>query len=116
MTQLRVTFVCGSGKCCCRAFKLLIYSCPFSRRPVTEAGERVTPSDLTAYRISHDFIGPCCLCAHDADMPQYVESSIYMAFDGPFFGEYVASCATNRCSYLGERGYIIVRCPLTSNV
>jgi hypothetical protein len=79
-----------------------------------ETGERVTPSDLTAYRISHDFTGPCCLCAHDTAMPQYVESAIYMAFDGPFFGEYVASCATNKCSYLGERD--LHHCKMPSNI
>jgi hypothetical protein len=71
------------------------------QRPVTETGERVTPSDLSAHRISHCFVGPCCLCARNTAMSQYVESDIRMATDGPFFGEYVASCATNECGYLG---------------
>jgi hypothetical protein len=71
-------------------------------RPITETGERVPPSDLSEHRTSHDFKVPCCLCACDAAAPQYVESEIYTATEGPFWGEYVAGCAADRCGYLGQ--------------
>ena len=74
-----------------------------SARPINDEGERVTPSDLIEYRRSHDFKGPCCLCASlDADLASYTESSIFLATCRPSSGKYVAACATGQCRYWGE--------------
>jgi hypothetical protein len=35
-------------------------------------------------------------------MVSYTESAVYIAVTGPYFGEYVASCALNRCGYSGK--------------
>jgi hypothetical protein len=72
-------------------------------RPVTDAGERVTPSNLVEYRREHDFKGPCCLCASlDPNENAYTEASIFLAKSGPSAGKYVAACATGLCRYWGE--------------
>ena len=72
-------------------------------RPVTEAGERVTPSNLIEYRRSYEFKGPSCLCASlDADENAYTEASIFVATSGPDAGKYVAACATGLCRYWGK--------------
>jgi hypothetical protein len=72
-------------------------------RPVNEAGERVSPSNLLEYRRTHDFKGPCCLCASlYADENAYTEASIFLAKSGPCTGKYVAACATGLCRYWGE--------------
>jgi hypothetical protein len=74
-------------------------------RPVTETGERVPPSDLLEYRRTHDFRGPCCLCASlDSSTlsTAYTEASIFVAIVGPCIGKYVAACATGQCRYWGK--------------
>ena len=72
-------------------------------RPVNQHGERVTPSDFEAYRLSHKVLGPCCLCPfQDRDVRNYKESPIFMVGLGRYAGEYVAACADNRCSYFGR--------------
>ena len=72
-------------------------------RPVNEDGERVTPSNLLAYRLSHDFLGPCCLCASlSFDVSAYTEASIFLATSGMSRGKYVAACATGQCRYWGK--------------
>lgn len=64
---------------------------------------RVKPSDLQDYRQSHRMLGPCCLCPmQDATQPDFVEAAMYMITVGLLSGEYVASCARNRCGYFGE--------------
>ena len=74
----------------------------FAQRPVDDAGERVTPSDLLEYRNSHDFRGPSCMCASlDLDTAAYTESAIFVATCGPSTGKYVAACATGQCRYWG---------------
>jgi hypothetical protein len=69
-------------------------------RPVNDAGERVTPSDLAAHRLSHRFLGPCCLCAV-SDQPTFTESAIVMVLSGHRAGQYVARCAQALCGYYG---------------
>jgi len=73
-------------------------------RPVSQAGLRVTPTDLSEYRRMHSFRAPCCLCActGDTDANAYCESAIYIAIRGPYSGEYVAGCASDACSYLSK--------------
>ena len=63
-------------------------------------GEQIKPCDLAAYRNTHDFQGPCCLCAaHDGS---YKESAFFKAAAGEYMGEYVAGCASSQCGYLGK--------------
>jgi hypothetical protein len=69
------------------------------RRPITPAGERVTPSDLWEYRYTHQFKALCCLCACTLD-GIYTESIIYQAFDGPYAGEFICGCASFKCGFL----------------
>ena len=72
-------------------------------RPVNDRGERVTPSDFDAYRMSHDVLGPCCLCPFQhSDVGHFKESAIFMVGHGRFAGEYVAACAEGRCDYFGD--------------
>jgi hypothetical protein len=99
-----------------KLFALIIgmsfYSASFSfatyiGRPINEAGERVTPSDLHEYRASHEFQGPCCLCASELSQglnaeTAYTEASIFVPAEGKFAGEYVAACAQGDCRYWGK--------------
>jgi hypothetical protein len=38
----------------------------------------------------------------DETGPDFVEAIMYRATTGPYRGEYMLSCAKNRCGYLGE--------------
>lgn len=79
-------------------------------RPVNGAGERVTPSELSDYRITHDFLGPCCLCAiptenlaEGAVNHKFMEALMQLSTPpSRFQGEFIARCAQNRCGFLGE--------------
>lgn len=76
-------------------------------RPVNDTGERVTPSELSDHRVTHNFLGPCCLCAvptsEGVTAQQFVEALIQMSTSpGHYQGEFVARCAQNRCGFLGE--------------
>lgn len=76
-------------------------------RPVNDAGRRVTPSELSDHRVTHDFLGPCCLCAVPTDeeggVNRFVETLMYMSTSpGDYQGEYVARCAHGGCGFLGE--------------
>lgn len=73
-------------------------------RPVNEAGECVTPSHLLEYRRTHEFRGPCSLCAalSPSDQKIYMEASIFLAVAGSSAGKYVAACAQGQCRYLGQ--------------
>lgn len=65
---------------------------------------RVPPSELASYRQTHRMLGPCCLCPMvDRNMPDFVESAIFLATVGHYAGEYVAACASKSgCGYMGE--------------
>ncbi|TEB18702.1 hypothetical protein FA13DRAFT_1803135 [Coprinellus micaceus] len=78
---------------------------PWPLNPETET--RVPPSKLEAYRRTHHFRGPCCLCAF-ASNRSYTEAKIGIVetFNGDkdrncsvLHGEYVATCATQACGY-----------------
>ena len=72
-------------------------------RPVKEDGQRVPPSELRNHRNTHKFLGPSCLCAlKDAEQPAFTEAAIYIAVTQDMAGEYVASCAKDRCGYHGK--------------
>lgn len=81
-------------------------------RPVKEDGERVVPSDLVAYRKSHQFRGPHCLCLllDDHDPSNHCEAAIVMITRGPNAGEYLACCALSKCGYVGESPQALVTC------
>ncbi|KAG2156447.1 uncharacterized protein EDB93DRAFT_1247156 [Suillus bovinus] len=70
--------------------------------PVNDDGARVVPSDLVAYRKSHRFRGPHCLCAFmdDHNPSDHHEAAIVMLKRGPRTGEYVACCASSKCGYV----------------
>jgi len=71
-------------------------------RPASDEA-RVHPQDLEDHRISHQMLGPCCLCPlAEATQPDFVEAAVYPASVGPYAGQYVASCAQGRCNYFGE--------------
>ena len=71
-------------------------------RPISEEGMHITPADLSNHCITHEFKTPCCLCACNFADARYIESTIYLATDGPYFGEYVAVCASGTCGYFGK--------------
>jgi hypothetical protein len=65
---------------------------------------RVQPSDLRYHRLSHQMLGPCCLCPlADSARPDFVEAAMYMASVGPYAGQYVASCAQDQCGYFSKQ-------------
>ncbi|OAX32109.1 hypothetical protein K503DRAFT_787415 [Rhizopogon vinicolor AM-OR11-026] len=72
--------------------------------PVNDDGERVVPSDLVAYRKSHQFRGPYCLCAitEDRDFNNHREAAMVMLTRGLNAGEHVACCALSRCGYFAS--------------
>ena len=72
-------------------------------RPVNDVGQRVTPSDLTDHRMSHRFLGPCCICpAIIEGRTEFSEAAFVMLMSGPRVGQYVARCASGECKYVGE--------------
>ena len=70
-------------------------------RPVNDNGERIAPSDLAAHRLSHQFLGPRCLCML-ANCDIHLETAMVMRRRGQYAGEYVACCVTGKCGYFGE--------------
>ena len=72
-------------------------------RPVNDQGQCVTPSNLAAHRLSHQFLGPRCLCML-GNYPDgtHKEAAMVLLTRGPYGGEYVACCTTQRCGYFGE--------------
>ena len=72
-------------------------------RHINDRGERVTPSDFEAYRMSYDILGPCCLCPFQfRDIGNFKEAAVSMMSRGRYVGEYVATCADGRCHYIGR--------------
>jgi len=62
----------------------------------------VLPADLPNFRLTHDFRGPCCLCARQDVEGTYTESAVFIGEDGPNFGKYMAGCASDQCGYLSK--------------
>src|SRR5215472_8186851 len=88
---------------------------PSTIRPVDQDGGRhVLPSELQAYRRSHRFLGPSCICP--AFLPitcglltRFTEAAIIMMTSGRLAGHYVVVCAYDRCGYFGKPSF----CALT---
>jgi hypothetical protein len=76
-------------------------------RPVSDAGERISPSELSDYRVTHNFRLPCCLCAFGRE-PIIVEAAVYVYRAGELSGLYVAGCATDCCGYLGTGSELLI--------
>jgi len=71
-------------------------------RPSTIDG-RIQLSKLREHRKTHRVLGPSCLCPLlKAWLPDFVESTIYVPTTGPWAGLYVATCAKERCAYIGK--------------
>ncbi|KAG2055806.1 hypothetical protein BDR06DRAFT_1006645 [Suillus hirtellus] len=70
--------------------------------PVNEDGEHIIPSDLVAYRNSHQFRAPHCLCAFmdNHDPVNHCEAAIVISMWGPNAGQYLACCALSKCGYV----------------
>jgi hypothetical protein len=85
-----------------------MYNYLYVRRPskddsLDEPRGRITPSDLREHRVSHQMLGPCCLCPMiDLNQPDFVEAAMYMPVTGPFAGQYIATCARDKCGYFGK--------------
>lgn len=97
-SERRMASALGFGTCICSFYTHRFWIVTF-HRPIADTGERVPPSDLSNYRVTHEFQGPYCLCACDAIGTDYTESMICVIVGGQFSGEYVASCATETCGY-----------------
>ncbi|TDL14631.1 hypothetical protein BD410DRAFT_845860 [Rickenella mellea] len=68
---------------------------------------RVPPTEFSAYRRTHKFKFPCCLCpslsrllGQNDRSRIYTEAAIYRPTEGPYKGKFVAQCAQGRCGYL----------------
>lgn len=99
-----MNFVFGNGE-----FRVFWYCCwcqyayfsPFISRP-SSVESRIEPWDLRQHRKTHQFLGPCCLCPKvDPNQPDFVEAAIFPVPRGVISGEYIATCARNRCGYFG---------------
>lgn len=64
----------------------------------------VPPCAMQQHRMSHQMLGPCCLCPMlDVNLPDFVEAAIYEVPAGErYAGQWVASCARDRCGYFGK--------------
>lgn len=91
-------------------FLLLRGSVHVSRPFDPETQTRVPPNGLEAYRRTHYFKAPCCLCAF-VENRNYSEARIGIveSFNGNedrnrsvLHGEYVATCAAQACGYFRE--------------
>lgn len=102
----------GSGKhqlCSATCDVPSTYNTIYVSRPST-IHERIPPSELSSHRNSHRMLGPCCLCPMaDQYAPDFVESAIYRKTDDPYSGEWVATCARNKCGYIGYLTWILMR-------
>jgi hypothetical protein len=98
-TGCLVIFLGGAGEYAVISFPTNLLTIKIKLRPVGETGQRVTPTSLSDYRMSHRFQFPCCLCPTDQFEIDYIESAIYLPVFGPYAGKYVAGCATNSCGY-----------------
>lgn len=44
----------------------------------------------------------------DIMQPDFVEAAIYVASVGTYAGQYIASCAQDKCGYIGEQSFLPV--------
>ena len=72
-------------------------------RPAVIPAQLPPDDGMRQYRSTHRMMGPCCLCPLIYPSgPDFVESAMYFATTGLHAGLYVASCANDRCGYLGK--------------
>ena len=82
---------------------VFVYHEPALNHRPTHTPMRIAPDAMRQYRSTNDMLGPCCLCPLINPMgPDFVEATIYLATSGVYAGEYIASCTTDGCGYLGE--------------
>ena len=76
----------------------------WSARPTNAVtGERITPSGMDDHRLTHRFLGPCCLCPLEhTGQYAFTEAAMVMETSGRYVGQYVASCACDSCGYYGK--------------
>jgi hypothetical protein len=73
-------------------------------RPI-EDENRVPPSGMRDHRVTNKMPNPICFCSmkfRNVNQPKFVEAAIYLITTGLYGGQYVASCANDRCGYFGE--------------
>ena len=65
---------------------------------------------LCEHCLTHQFLGPCCLCPLFEAYGQWVftEAAMFIAMAGPYSGEYVVQCAKGECGYSG--GSLVLFC------
>ncbi|KAJ7257623.1 hypothetical protein C8J57DRAFT_1234771 [Mycena rebaudengoi] len=79
--------------------KNLVVEWDSKNKPVRD-GQRVPPSELRDYRVTHEFRYPNCLCSvHELDPNHVTESAVFMVNSGRLGGQYVAACALGICKY-----------------
>ncbi|KAI0067309.1 hypothetical protein BV25DRAFT_1835022 [Artomyces pyxidatus] len=76
--------------------------------PVDGDGQRVSPSELSAYRRTHAVDGPYCLCPFNDQSQAASNAIIDRPLRGRHIGQYVASCSQGRCRYL-----VLIECIYT---
>ena len=84
--------------------RLSQYTTDTLHRPL-DCSRRIHPSAWCDYRITHQFIGPCCLCplsVLNSEDLVYTEAKICVTSTGTYAGEYIVECARSRCRYLGN--------------
>ncbi|KAH7905506.1 hypothetical protein BJ138DRAFT_1105928 [Hygrophoropsis aurantiaca] len=72
------------------------------RWPLTDTRTRVAPEDLNNHRVTHNFLGPGCLCASlttPSTDNSSTEALIFKPASGNHAGKWVASCASRTCGY-----------------
>lgn len=76
---------------------------PSKDNSVDEPCRHITPSDLCEHCILHQMLGPYCLCPMmDLNQLDFIKAAIYMWAMGPFAGQYIATCAQDKCGYFGK--------------
>ena len=71
---------------------------------------RKHPDMFHALRETTRMLGPCCLCPLlDKNGPDYIKAAMYMAIIGSYTGQYVISCANDKCGYLGNNEMLLWR-------
>ncbi|KAJ7219473.1 hypothetical protein GGX14DRAFT_560554 [Mycena pura] len=82
---------------------------PYPTRSVEEGALRVTPDELPAYRQTHDFLYPSCLCCVDSPDPlAYCETTLIQPTRGRLASQWVFACPNFLCKFwIRIEGYYI---------
>jgi len=71
-------------------------------RPVDHCQDRIPPALFSYYRSKHHFRNPNCFCPLQTDNLINKETLVFMPTEGPFKYQYIATCATDECPYIGK--------------